>query len=227
LRNAFLEFDADEDLSIAILGGVGGHFCAGYDLKEAANGLEAIGYDPTGHGPMGPTRLTLTKPVIAAIDGFAVAGGLELAIWCDLRIVEEDATFGVFCRRWGVPLVDGGTVRLPRLIGQSRALDMILTGRSVGAHEALSWGLANRVVPKGTVHQEALSLAKRIAEFPQLCLQADRRSALTQWGLDTGEALIAEGQGGLSPLERESRRGAAQFRDGRGRHGRTDDFEVP
>jgi enoyl-CoA hydratase len=225
LRNAFLAFEADPGLAVAVLGGVGGSFCAGYDLKEAAEHAHTLTYEPEGNGPMGPTRLALKKPVIAAVDGFAVAGGLELALWCDLRIVEEDATFGVFCRRFGVPLVDGGTVRLPRLIGQSRAMDMILTGRAVGAKEAYQWGLANRVVAKGTAQKEAVALAKSIAAFPQLCLQADRRSSIAQWSLDTTEALAFEGRGGLLPLREETGRGAARFRDGFGRHGQFDDLK--
>jgi enoyl-CoA hydratase len=168
---------------------------------------------------MGPTRRLLSKPVIAAIEGHAVAGGLELALWCDMRVAAEDATFGVFCRRWGVPLIDGGTVRLPRIVGQGRALDMILTGRAVGAAEALSWGLADRVVPTGMAITAATELARRIAAFPQLCLRADRASTFAQWDVDLAEALKVEGRGGVEPLRREARAGAARFRDGAGRGG--------
>ncbi|ANK82203.1 MAG: enoyl-CoA hydratase [Rhizobiales bacterium NRL2] len=219
LREAFRTFDEDGSQKVAVLGGVGGCFCAGYDLKEAADGAGALNYEPEGEGPMGPTRMLLDKPVIAAVDGYAVAGGLELALWCDMRVMEEDATFGVFCRRWGVPLIDGGTVRLPRLIGQSRALDMILTGRAVGAEEAMAWGLANRVVAKGRAHEAATELAREIARFPEICMRADRRSAHEQWGLDLGEALNNEGRGGLKPLMEETAKGAARFRDGKGRGG--------
>ena len=222
LRDAFADFEADDTQHVAVLGGVGGTFCAGYDLKEAAAGLDAIDYEPDGEGPMGPTRVTLGKPVIAAVDGHAVAGGLELALWCDLRVVETDAVFGVFCRRWGVPLIDGGTVRLPRIIGHSRAMDMILTGRPVEASEALEWGLANRVVPAGQAHVAAIELAQQIARFPQLCVRADRRSAYEQWGLATSVALKREAEIGLAPLTAEAATGAARFRDGRGRGG---DFE--
>lgn len=218
LRNAFEAFEADEVASVAILTGAGGTFCAGFDLNVAASG-EGERYDPVGEGPMGPTRRLLSKPVIAAVEGHAVAGGLELALWCDLRVAAQDATFGVFCRRWGVPLIDGGTVRLPRLVGQGRALDMILTGRAVGADEALSWGLADRVVPKAMALAAAHELAQQIAAFPQLCLRADRASAYAQWDVDLAEALKAEGRGGLEPLRREARAGAARFRDGAGRGG--------
>ena len=171
LRDAFADFEADDDASVAVLSGTGGHFCAGFDLKSVADA--AGDYDPDGEGPMGPTRRLLSKPVIAAVEGYAVAGGLELALWCDLRIASETAVFGVFCRRWGVPLIDGGTVRLPRLIGQGRALDMILTGRPVAAAEALEFGLANRLVPAGQSLAEAIRLAEEIARFPQLCLRAE------------------------------------------------------
>ena len=198
LREAFAEFEAREDQLVAVLWGEDGTFCAGYDLKEAMAG--DVGYDPDGPGPMGPTRATLLKPVVAAVEGYAVAGGLELALWCDMRVIAEDAAFGVFCRRWGVPLIDGGTIRLPRLIGQGRALDMILTGREIGAAEALAWGLADRVVPAGTTRETAESLALEIARFPQLCMRADRYSSLTQWGQDIGDALAAEAAGGVAPL---------------------------
>ncbi len=219
LREAFRAFQDDDDALAAVLGGASGCFCGGYDLKFlSAHGLR----DPSeleGDGPMGPSRMLLSKPVIAAIDGYATAGGLELALWCDLRVMEEDAKFGVFCRRWGVPLIDGGTVRLPRLIGLSRALDMILTGRPVGAAEALDWGLANRVVPKGRARAEAQTLAREIARFPQICLRADRMSAHRQWDFELEEALRFEGRGGSRPLVEEARAGAGRFAAGAGRHG--------
>ena len=222
LRNAFRAFDEDPDASVAVLCGTGGTFCAGYDLKSAAQGnIEAI-YEPEGEGPMGPSRMFLSKPVIAAVEGFAVAGGLELAVWCDMRVMAEDAVFGVFCRRWGVPLVDGGTVRLPRLIGQSRALDMILTGRPVGSREALEWGLANRVTPPGEARPAAEDLARDIAGFPQICMRTDRESAYRQWDLDLEEALKREGREGLNPLLAEARAGAARFSSGAGRGGSFD-----
>ncbi|HEY5713703.1 MAG TPA: crotonase/enoyl-CoA hydratase family protein [Allosphingosinicella sp.] len=220
LRDAFEAFEADEEAGAAVLTGAGGHFCAGYDLKAfAAGGAE---YDPAGEGPMGPTRRLPGKPVIAAVEGYAVAGGLELALWCDLRIASESATFGVFCRRWGVPLIDGGTVRLPRLIGQGRALDMILTGRPVGAPEALAFGLANRVVPEGRARDEAVALAAEIARFPALCMRADRASALAAFDRDLAEALRAEALAGAEPVREGAREGAARFAGGLGRGG---DFE--
>jgi enoyl-CoA hydratase len=219
LREAFLAFDADETQSVAILTGRDGTFCAGYDLKVAAS-REGVGlHDPVGPGPMGPTRHLLSKPVIAAVEGYAVAGGLELALWCDMRVASESAKFGVFCRRWGVPLIDGGTVRLPRLIGHSRALDMILTGREVGAREALEWGLASRLVPEGQALVEAKALAEQLAKFPQTCLRSDRRSSYEQWGLDIAEALVNEGKRGAPALQQESRAGAARFAAGKGRGG--------
>src|SRR6516162_8215415 len=175
LYAAFEEFDRDDTASVAVLWGDGGTFCAGADLKSFGT-PDANAVHQTGPGPMGPTRMVLSKPVIAAVSGYAVAGGLELALWCDLRVAEEDAVFGVFCRRWGVPLIDGGTVRLPRLVGASRALDMILTGRPVGAREALEWGLANRVVARGKARDEAEALAAQVARFPQQCMRSDRRS---------------------------------------------------
>src|SRR5690242_4439117 len=186
LADAFRAFDADPDARVAVFHGDHGTFCAGADLKANASG-NFNRAEPDGDGPMGPSRLLLGKPVIAAVSGYAVAGGLELALWCDLRVVEEDAVMGVFCRRWGVPLIDGGTVRLPRLIGLSRALDLILTGRPVGAAEALSMGLANRVVPRGTARQAAEQLAREIAEFPQICMRGDRRSAYEQFDLSLDE----------------------------------------
>ncbi|MEU2357291.1 crotonase/enoyl-CoA hydratase family protein [Streptomyces misionensis] len=220
LADAFREFEADEDARVAVLWGEGGTFCAGADLK--AIGTERgnrVAED--GDGPMGPTRLRLSKPVIAAVAGYAVAGGLELALWCDLRVAEEDAVFGVFCRRWGVPLIDGGTVRLPRLIGTSRAMDMILTGRAVSAREAYGMGLANRVVPAGTARAEAEALAAEIARFPQSCLRGDRASVLDQEGLPEEAALRAELRYGAGVLA-EGVDGAARFAAGAGRHGSFD-----
>ncbi len=219
LREAFLDFDADETQSVAILTGRGGTFCAGYDLKVAAGREDPALHDPAGPGPMGPTRHLLSKPVIAAVEGYAVAGGLELALWCDLRVASETAKFGVFCRRWGVPLIDGGTVRLPRLIGQSRAMDMVLTGREVGAREAFDWGLANRLVPEGRALAEAKALAEGLARFPQTCLRSDRRSSYEQWALELPAALVNEARHGLPALRAESRRGAARFASGKGRGG--------
>jgi enoyl-CoA hydratase len=199
LAAAFRSFDADADADVAVLWGRGGHFCAGADLKAIAAG-ESNRVAADGDGPLGPTRLLLSKPVIAAVSGYAVAGGLELACWCDLRVAEEDATFGVFCRRWGVPLIDGGTVRLPRLIGMSRALDLILTGRAVGAEEALHIGLANRVVPHGEARTAAEQLARELAALPQACLRSDRRSAHEQWNLDLDAALANEIRLGMATL---------------------------
>jgi enoyl-CoA hydratase len=217
LRQVFEAFDADDALSVAVLTGAGGTFCAGFDLKSV--GAANPRYDPDGAGPMGPSRMTLSKPVIAAVEGHAVAGGLELALWCDMRVASESAVFGVFCRRWGVPLIDGGTVRLPRLIGQGRALDMILTGRPVAAAEALAWGLADRVVPAGEALAATQALAADIARFPQVCLRADRASALTQWDAPLAGALLAEAHGGLGPLRAEAVAGAARFVGGAGRSG--------
>jgi enoyl-CoA hydratase len=219
LREAFFAFDKDEGQSVAILTGRGGTFCAGYDLKVAAAGTGTPVHDPDRPGPMGPTRHLLSKPVIAAVEGYAVAGGLELALWCDLRVASESAKFGVFCRRWGVPLVDGGTVRLPRLIGHSRALDMILTGREVGAREAFDWGLANRLAPEGQALAEATAQAGMIAKFPQVCMRSDRLSSYEQWNLDLREALSNEGRLGIPALKAESRQGAARFAAGKGRSG--------
>jgi len=218
LAEAFRAFDDDDDLSVAVLTGAGGTFCAGADLKAVSRG-EANRVEPDGDGPMGPSRLRLGKPVIAAIEGHAVAGGLELALWCDLRVAAEDAVLGVFCRRWGVPLIDGGTVRLPRLIGHSRAMDLILTGRAVGAEEALAIGLVNRVAAPGEALERARVLAAEIAAFPQVCVRSDRASALEQWGLTEPEALLAEYGHGLRALEAESVQGATRFAEGAGRHG--------
>ena len=222
LREAFKAFEADDALRVAVLWGAGGTFCAGADLTALADDERRNEVEPngTGPGPMGPTRMLLAKPVIAAVAGYAVAGGLELALLCDLRVAEEDATFGVFCRRWGVPLIDGGTVRLPRLIGLSRALDMILTGRAVGASEALQFGLANRVVPHGQARKAAEELAREIAAFPQRCMLADRRSAHAAWD-DGGvtAALRREGAAGYEVVFAEGTTGAARFAAGAGRHG--------
>ena len=200
-----------------MLWGDNGTFCAGADLK-AFGTPDVNPAHRTGPGPMGPTRMVLSKPVIAAISGYAVAGGLELALWCDLRVVEEDAVMGVFCRRWGVPLIDGGTVRLPRLIGHSRAMDMILTGRGVEADEALAMGLANRVVPKGQAREKAEELAAELAALPQQCMRADRTSQLNQWGLSEADAMDFE-FGSLSRVAAESLEGAQRFAKGAGRHG--------
>ncbi|MEU8989158.1 crotonase/enoyl-CoA hydratase family protein [Streptomyces sp. NPDC048558] len=217
LADAFREFDADDEARVAVLWGEGGTFCAGADLKALGSGRgNAVAED--GDGPMGPTRLRLSKPVIAAVAGHAVAGGLELALWCDLRVAEEDAVFGVFCRRWGVPLIDGGTVRLPRLIGTSRAMDMILTGRPVPAGEAYEMGLANRVVPSGCSRAEAEELAATIARFPQACLRADRASVIDQEGLAEPAAMRTELRHGMGVLA-QSLEGASRFASGAGRHG--------
>jgi enoyl-CoA hydratase len=217
LAEAFRGFECDEESAVAVLHGEGGTFCAGADLKSAGTD-EGNRVAPDGDGPMGPTRMRLSKPVIAAVAGHAVAGGLELALWCDLRVAEEDAVFGVFCRRWGVPLIDGGTLRLPRLIGQSQAMDMILTGRPVGAPEALAMGLVNRVVPEGQSRAAAEALAAELARFPQLCLREDRASLLEQWGHTEAEALSGEFQHGVRSLS-EVQRGLERFREGAGRHG--------
>ena len=218
LTEAFRAFDADSDLSVAVLTGAGGTFCAGADLKAVSRG-EANRIEPDGDAPMGPSRMRLTKPVVAAIEGHAVAGGLELALWCDLRVAAEDAVLGVFCRRWGVPLIDGGTLRLPRLIGHSRAMDLILTGRAVGAEEALAIGLVNRLAAPGDALAGAKALAAGIAAFPQVCVRSDRASALEQWGLTEAEALSVEYHHGLRALDAESVAGAIRFAEGAGRHG--------
>lgn len=225
LREAFEAFEREPALKVAVLTGAGGNFCAGADLSaigdpELRNEIEPEG---TGPGPMGPTRMLLSKPVIAAVSGYAVAGGLELALWCDLRVVERSAVFGVFCRRWGVPLIDGGTVRLPRLIGQSRAMDLILTGRPVYAEEALQIGLANRLVAEGEALAAAQALAEEIAGFPQQCLRADRLSAYGQWDEDLRDALAGEGARGYPVVFDEAIEGAARFTKGAGRHGQFDD----
>jgi len=217
LCDAFEEFDRDESAAVAVLWGDNGTFCAGADLK-AFGSPEANPVHRDGPGPMGPTRMVLSKPVIAAVSGYAVAGGLELALWCDLRVVERGAVMGVFCRRWGVPLIDGGTVRLPRLIGHGRAMDMILTGRPVEAEEALAIGLANRVVPPGQARHHAEELAEGLAKLPQQCLRADRLSALHQWGVTETEAMAFE-FGSISRVRHEAVEGAGRFSAGAGRHG--------
>lgn len=222
LVEAFTAFDVDESASVAILTGEG-NFCAGADLKAVASGERRNRLDPAGDGPMGPSRLTLSKPVIAAVSGHAVAGGLELACWCDLRVADETAIFGVFCRRWGVPLIDGGTVRLPRLIGASRAMDMILTGRAVTAHEALNWGLANRVVPAGQALIEAQKLAQQLAKFPQDCMRHDRLSAHEQWSMNMDAAITNEFEHGMVSME-QAVSGAGRFAQGSGRHGDFSEF---
>ncbi len=199
LADAFRRFEGEDDASVAVLTGAGGTFCAGADLKAIAEG-QPNRVAPDGDGPMGPTRMMLDKPVIAAVEGFAVAGGLELALWCDLRVMAEDATFGVFCRRWGVPLIDGGTVRLPRLVGHSFALDLIITGREVRADEAQRIGLANRVCPPGEALATAITLAEQISALPQTCLRNDRRSSYDQWGHDEATALARETELGLATL---------------------------
>ncbi len=221
LHQAFTDFEGNDDLKVAVLWGEGGNFCAGADLEAIGdparrNEIEATGTAP---GPMGPSRKELSKPVIAAVSGYAVAGGLELALMCDLRVAEESAVFGVFCRRWGVPLIDGGTVRLPRIVGQGHAMDMILTGRPVNAEEAGAMGLANRIVPDGQARSAAEALAADIAGFPQTCLRADRRSAIHQWDMKLSEALAVEGAGGYPVIFEEAIEGARRFATGAGRHG--------
>ena len=216
LADAFRAFEADDDAAVAVLWGEGGTFCAGADLKAMDHRVEPV--ESGADGPMGPTRMRLSKPVVAAIEGYAVAGGLELALWCDLRVAAQNATLGVFCRRWGVPLIDGGTVRLARLIGQSRAMDMVLTGRPVGAQEAYEMGLANRVVGPGESRAAAEALAADLARFPQTCLRADRASVLDQHGLPEPDALATELRHGSAALG-EAMEGAARFAEGAGRHG--------
>lgn len=218
LADAFRAFDSDDQASVGVLYGDHGSFCAGADLKAVAAG-RGNRVDPAGDGPMGPSRMLLSKPVIAAISGHAVAGGLELALWCDLRVMEEDAIVGVFCRRWGVPLIDGGTIRLPRLIGLSHALDLILTGRPVDAAEALRIGLVNRLVPKGASRNAAEKLGHQLAQFPQVCLRNDRLSAYEQIGLPFAEALANEFRHGLVALSADAKAGAERFASGAGRHG--------
>ncbi|MCU1354375.1 MAG: Short-chain-enoyl-CoA hydratase [Acidimicrobiales bacterium] len=222
LADAFRRFDQDASLAVAVLTGAGGTFCSGADLKAVSDpdSGRSNRVTPDGDGPMGPTRMVLGKPVIAAVEGHAVAGGLELALWCDLRVAAEDAVFGVYCRRWGVPLIDGGTVRLPRLIGHAHAMDLILTGRGVAGDEALRLGLATRLTPPGGALDAALALAADLARFPQRCLRSDRRSAYEQWDLPAGEALSNETALGLEVIRSgETREGATRFAAGDGRHG--------
>jgi len=236
LYEAFLAFDADDGAKVAVFHGAHGHFCAGWDLQSGAkmlreagagaavfDGLDFEAADPQPAGPMGPSRLCLSKPVIAAVSGAAVAGGMELALWCDMRVMEEDAYFGVYCRRFGVPLIDGGTVRLPRLIGMGHAMDLILTGRKVDAAEALQMGLCNRVVPAGKAREAAVLLARQLAAFPQKTMRADRESAYAQWDLPVAQALKQEWDRGRACIG-EGLQGAARFAGGQGRHGR---FEGP
>jgi len=234
LTEAFLAFDADPGQHVAVFWGAGGAFCAGFDLKHASSlaGKSSPlapnnfpkGDGPVPPGPMGPTRLELSKPVIAAVAGPAVAGGMELALWCDLRVMEEDAYMGVFCRRWGVPLIDGGTVRLPRLVGRGRALDLILTGRKIMADECLRIGLCERVVPHGESREAAEDLARELAKFPQECMRADRRSVWLQEGLSEREGLRAEWENSAQVFEREGAAGAGRFASGKGRHGDQQDI---
>ena len=220
LAEIFRRFDADDGFSVAVLTGAGGTFCAGADLKAIADPSRMLTLADHGDGPMGFSRLLLSKPVIAAVEGHAVAGGLELALWCDLRVAARDAVFGVFCRRWGVPLMDGGTFRLARLIGHSHALDMILTGRGVSGEEALAMGLANRLVERGQTLPAAIALAKSIAAFPQICLRSDRMASYEQWSLSIPEALRNEFFRGMQVVNSgETTEGAARFAGGAGRHG--------
>jgi len=229
LADAFRSFDADPDAKVAVFFGDHGTFCAGADLKAIVRGdrQEGIPAGFQGDGPMGPTRMVLSKPVIAAVSGHAVAGGLELALWCDLRVMEEDAVLGVFCRRWGVPLIDGGTIRLPRLVGLGHALDLIITGRPVTAPEALAMGLVNRVVPKGRSREAAEKLALEISSFPQACMNADRMSAYAQWDLPLMEAMRNEFEKGFPVVKVEGLSGAARFAGGAGRGGKFEFKEKP
>jgi enoyl-CoA hydratase len=228
LRAAFEGFEADPSAAVAILHGGGGHFCGGADLRALGDPVRrnVLTPDGSGPGPMGPTRMAFNKPVIAAVEGYAVAGGLELALMCDLRVAARSAVFGVFCRRWGVPLIDGGTIRLPRIVGMGRALDMILTGRAVAADEALLMGLATQLVDDGQALAAALTLAEQIAGFPQTCMNADRASAFAQWDLPLHEALQSEGAGGYRAALQEGLQGAARFAAGAGRHGAAADHVV-
>lgn len=219
LLDAFETFEADEGAKVAVLTGAEGAFCAGWDLKSLSDANPADFYQPEGDGPLGPTRRLYSKPIIAAVEGHAVAGGLELALMCDLRVASETAIFGVFCRRWGVPLIDGGNVRLPRIVGQGRALDMILTGRPVEVKEAHDWGLANRLVPAGQALEAAKELGRQIAKFPELCMRTDRMTAFRQWDFELADALKFEGREGAKPLMAEAVGGAARFAGGKGRGG--------
>jgi len=225
LAEAFRRFEADDSARVAVLTGAGGTFCAGADLKGVSDG-RGNRVSEEGDGPMGPTRMLLDKPVIAAVEGYAVAGGLELAVWCDLRVAASDAVFGVFCRRWGVPLVDGGTIRLTRLLGQSHAMDLILTGRGVAGEEARRMGLANRLTAPGAALREAVALARTLANFPQTCMRNDRRSAYDQWSLGLDDAIANEVRLGLEVVRSgETLAGAQRFASGAGRHGSFEDFE--
>ena len=224
LAEAFKQFDEDSDSGVAILTGIEGVFCAGADLKAFSED-DSNRVELDGDGPMGPTRLMLSKPVIAAVEGFAVAGGLELSLWCDLRVAAEDAVFGVYCRRWGVPLVDGGTIRLPRMIGMSHAMDLILTGRGVSGKEAASMGLVNRLCSPGKALEVAMSLAQELLKFPQLCMRNDRMSAYEQWNMSLPEALLNETKLGREVIESgETKEGAERFSSGKGRHGSFEDI---
>ncbi|MFC1884968.1 crotonase/enoyl-CoA hydratase family protein [Thermodesulfobacteriota bacterium] len=220
LADAFREFEKDDASSVAVLCGSGGTFCAGADL-DAISSMDRLNrLEPEGDAPMGPSRMMLSKPVIAAISGYAVAGGLELALWCDMRVMEETAVLGVFCRRFGVPLIDGGTVRLPRLIGMSHAMDLILTGRPVEAMEAKNMGLANRIVPHGKAREAAEELASQLAQFPQICMRGDRMSVYEQWDKSLEDAMTNEFQRGMEPIKKgETLQGAAKFKEGVGKHG--------
>ncbi|MFC1885889.1 crotonase/enoyl-CoA hydratase family protein [Thermodesulfobacteriota bacterium] len=223
LADAFREFEKNDAFSVAVLCGIGNTFCAGADLKANTDfdGSRLNRLEPEGDGPMGPSRMMLKKPVIAAVSGYAVAGGLELALWCDMRVMEETAVFGVFCRRFGVPLIDGGTVRLPRLIGMSHAMDLILTGRPVEATEAKAIGLANRIVPHGKSREAAEELAEQLSKFPQTCMRSDRMSAYEQWDKSVEEALRGEFKHGMEPIKKgEMLQGAAMFAKGVGKHGK-------
>lgn len=222
LAAAWQQFEDDDSALVGVFCGQETGFCAGYDLKEVATGSNRH-RRPEGNGPMGPSRMLLSKPVIAAVTGYAVAGGLELALWCDLRVAEEDAIMGVFCRRWGVPLIDGGTVRLPRIVGMGRALDLILTGRPVGAEEALAMGLVNRVVPKGQGRAAAEKLAAEISQFPQACVRSDRMSAYEQFDLSLSDAILNEFRHGIQTLRSEGT-AAQRFVDGKGRGGSYSDI---
>ncbi len=222
LADIFRRFDADDDLAVAVLTGAGGVFCAGADLKGVAEG-RGNRLELDGDGPMGPSRMLLSKPTIAAVEGYAVAGGLELALWCDLRVAARDAVFGVYCRRWGVPLVDGGTIRLSRMLGHSHALDLILSGRGVSGDEAHRMGLANRLVEPGTALREAIALANELARFPQRCLRSDRISSYRQWDLSMDDAFREESRLGLEVIRSgETEAGARRFAEGAGRHGSFD-----
>ncbi|MDQ6659576.1 MAG: crotonase/enoyl-CoA hydratase family protein [Chloroflexota bacterium] len=225
LAGIFRAFDTDDSLSVAVLTGADNTFCSGADLKSLASDTQAPQLTEDGNAPLGVSRMLLTKPVIAAVEGYAVAGGLELALWCDLRVAAENAVFGVYCRRWGVPLVDGGTIRLPRLIGHSHALDMILTGRGVSGQEALMMGLANRLTAPGNAMATALTLATDISRFPQFCMRSDRLSSYEQWSLPRDEALRNETRHGMQVLHSgETRQGANRFSEGHGRHGSISDI---